>query len=313
MPNPRVKTNIPATGAVGVAPPADAPVESAQPLQPDALSVMQERAAQNAAELKPFAPPQHTKTPEQINAELRAMGLPEVEIAAPTPDPTATLAAEFFGTDAPPPPSEDAFNGELPPLSAEDRARMPAASDTESPSRGILPNLTPPKGDKFEGISRGGFSDLGEAQYFPLDGNELKELVFALMDEMADRIKNDLRFSMAMTYPRVRAVVEIRVEGFAEDADAGFQIQKILAPKDGKPGSTPEDVASARADSICFVVRALRQEVSQDGETELPPDAIRDELGLAKPRKTIVEDGMGRQSFVDVVSPGSDMPALMRG
>lgn len=316
------------TGAVGAVPPPDAPIENAMPLAPETIQVQQDRAAANEKVLPPFNPkPMGRTAPASVVPAVAAADLKFGEPVTLTKndigDATALLIADVFGTDAPKAVSElapaldpvqevvDQLDDVLPALTPEDRARMPAASATDTPAKGLLPNLTPPKGDKFEGVQRGGFSDLADAQYFPLQGDELRELVLALFDDMADRIKNDLRFSMALTYPRVRAIVEIRIEGHAEDNNAGFEIRKILAPKDGEKGGTPDEIASQRADQVVFVVRTLRQEFTPEGESDHPPDAMRDELGLSKPRKQIIETNTG-QRFVDVVSPGSDAAALTR-
>lgn len=320
------KSEITGGGAV---PPADAPVETAQPIQADALAHMQERARQNEKTLPPF-------NPKPMGGQGGAPSASHAAAAAASPSASSTgsdpaLIADFFGSDAPVaaveaprvqptaaiPPMNladqalvDQVEDMLPPLTDEDRQRMPAASNTDSPTRGRLPDLTPPTGDKYEGISRGGFSDLADAQYFPLDGSELKELVRALMDDLNARIENDLRFSLALWYPRVRAVVEIRIEGHADDADMGFTIPKIKAPKDGEKGGTPMEIARLKADEVCFVVQSFRQEFTPDGESDRPPDAIRDELRLPKPRKQIL-DTNGQQVFVDVAM-GSDVGALTR-
>jgi len=325
----------------GAKPPADAPVESAQPIQPETIAFQQDRARQNERELKPFAPPQRKVA--VVGTGVTAAALVAANAQATKPDPTQALIDDVFGTEptkavsdvtapreqAPrdlsvlpgqgqPVPALDPMQGDidqlsdvLPELTAEDRARMPAASNTDSPAKGLLPDLTPPKGDKFDGISRGGFSDLNDAQYFPLQGDEAAELAYALADTLVAQIRNDLRFSMALVYPRIRMTLQLIVEGHAEDDNAGFVIQKIKAPKDGEKGGTPLEIAKLKADQVCFIIQAVRQEFTPDGESDQPPDALRDELGLGKPRKQLIETN-GRQAFVDVVSPGSDMAALTR-
>ena len=323
------KSEITGGGAV---PPPDAPIESAQPIQPDALDAMLANAAVNEKVLPPF-------NPKPMGRPIQALS----NTVSRVKDATADLIADVFGTDPPkvvsavggprvqeipkdrsvvagqglPIPQNDPMFSEvdqledvLPELTAEDLTRMPAASNTDTPSKGLLPNLTPPKGDKFDGIARGGFGNLDEAQYFPLSGDEAGQLALALMDTLAAQIPNDLRFSMALTYPRIRMTLQLIVEGQAEDNNAGFEILKIKAPKEGEKGGTPLEIAQARADQVCFVISARRQEFTPEGESDQPPDAIRDELGLHKPRKQIIETN-GRQAFVDVV-PGSDLAALRR-
>lgn len=310
------------SGGIGSVPPPDAPHETAEPIRAETLAVHRQMAQQHEKVLAPLNP-QRLKGP----------------LPVPQPDPPATvqiseidqLVADVFGAPVPdrpgiivagqgdPLPAMDPEQGlvdqldDLPPLTEEDRARMPAASMSESPAKGILPDLIPrAEPNKFEGISRGGFSDIGEAQYFPLDGSELKELVLSLFDVLSKQIQNDLRFSMALTYPRVRARVRIEIEGAAEDKDGGFTIEKVRAPKPGAPGGTALDIARQRANQIVFVVEAVKQEFSEDGTSEAPPDQIRDELQLHRPHKQIIQGQMPGQQFMVDVGPGSDLASVTR-
>lgn len=205
--------------------------------------------------------------------------------------PTAPMAGEL------PQPGDDAYGAAEPlpplaPLTDADRARMPAASNTDSPARGLPKPVAPDK------AITGGFADTLDAQYFPLSGDELGVLITAQLEFLKDLIKSDLRFSLALTYPRVRAKISIEIEGDVEDA--GFRIPRLVVPADGAPGSTPIAIARAHADEICFVVQTLRQEFDATNESDMPPDAIRDELGLAKPGKRMIIAG-GRRVFVDVL------------
>jgi hypothetical protein len=324
------------TGKAGATPPPDAPIETAQPLQPGTLAHQQQQARTNERTLPPFAP--RPSGPRQ--AAPPAQTAPPAPAAVTTTEAAAVdrLVEEFFG-DTPPPPAApppspatvmpsaglsmhdslvsadvDQLEDRLPALTAEERARMPAASDSDSPARGILPNLTPPaQPDKFEGISRGGFTDVGDAQYFPLDGSELGQLALGLCDTLAAQIPNDLRFQMALVYPRVRAKLTLEIEGSVDDRDAGFKIEKIFVPQPTQPGSTPIDVARQRGTDIVFVVDVTRQEFTPEGDVDRPPDQIREELGLPIPRKQILTDLSGmRQTMVDVVHPGADAQALTR-
>lgn len=297
----------------GAVPPPDAPIEITQPLRPDAGGMVladgtvtspRERALANERVLPPFNPPKGGPKPPPV-------------VAAPVvvnPQPNQAAIEEFFGSDTtsaldPVVPAE-AVAPELPPLTAEDRLRMPAASNSDSPARGRLADITPPKGDKFEGIARGGFGDFGDAQYEPLNGAELLQLSLELADRLVEQIRNDLRFSMALTYPRVRVRLALEVTGHAEDVADGFSVEKFFVAKDGQPGSTPIDVARLKADRICFVVDEARGEITDTGDSDAPPDQIRDELGLPKPRKQIIERN-GGQSFVDI-GPESDSAAVTR-
>ncbi len=177
----------------------------------------------------------------------------------------------------------------------EQRARLaqPAASHTDSPARGV------PRGTSAPGKEvTGGFGDAVGAQYFPLDGTELRELVLAMCDKFVEQIQNDLRFSIATVYPRVAVSLSLVVEGFVEDI--GFEITRVMPPHT----KTPVAIAHERADEGVFVVKVTRAEVSADGEHDSPPNAIREELGLQVPRKQRVAIP-GGFAVVDVTQPHS--------
>ena len=180
---------------------------------------------------------------------------------------------------SPPPPTKDD-------RVVEARSHQPAASNSDSPSRGVpRPILDPGK------RITGGFGLNADQQYFPLDGSELRELVRGLLDQVNDRIANDLRFHLAITYPRVRARVVVEIEAYAKDQD--FTIERI-----GVHDKTPLEVARQHGDQIVFAVIAGRQEFTEEGAAQDPPNRIREELGLPIPRKQQVETPGGKM-FVD--------------
>lgn len=169
-------------------------------------------------------------------------------------------------------------------------SHQPAASNTDSPSRGV----PTPSADPGKQIT-GGFGDAGDAQYYPLDGSELRELVRGLMSVIDAQIENDLRFSMAITYPRVAAKVTVEITAYAAGGDGGqydpsFTIDKVMPPHE----KTPLAVAKERADQICFVVIADKIEMRADGTSVAPPNQIRQELGLLVPRKQAISTPQGR-------------------
>ena len=166
-------------------------------------------------------------------------------------------------------------------------AHQPAASNSDTPSRGIPRPITDP-GKKITG----GFGDIAQAQYFPLNGDELRHLVDGLLSEIHARLEDDLRFSQAVVYPRVRARVEVIVEAYAQD---GFQVFKIMPPHE----KTPIEIARQYGDEVAFVVVSERVEMTDAGESVQPPDALRKELGLSIPHKHAVETPGGRM-LVDV-------------
>lgn len=301
------------TGSAGSLAPPDAPQETALPIQPEALQAHLEQARKNEAVLKPFNP-KPTTQPQQTNTQALMDAVFGKPPAVNMPDPGSPPVRDVSvvpGQGSPLPGMDpdqgqtDQLEDAIPALTDEDRKRWPAASEGESPSRGILPDLTPPKGKKE---ITGGFGDSGEAQYYPLNGEELRQLVLALCDTVVAEIANDLRFSMGLVYPRAKVRIRVEVEGHAEDNNAGFVIEKVRVPKEGQPGSTPLDVARQRASDVIFVVSVGRQEFAEDGHSDAPPDAMRDELGLEKPRMTRLNGPYG--GIVDLPSP--DVAALTR-
>jgi len=179
---------------------------------------------------------------------------------------------------------------------AEQRAvtHQPAASDTDSPSRGQPSGIVDP-GKQITG----GFGDAGDAQYFPLDGSEVRELTRGLMSVIDAQLENDLRFSMAICYPRVSVRVIVEVTAYAAGGDGGqydpsFAITKVVAHE-----KTPIAVARERADEVVFVLVADRIEMTPAGESIAPPNLIRQELGLVVPRKQAIQTPHGRL-IVDV-------------
>jgi hypothetical protein len=257
--------NIPTEGAF-TPPPVDAPYEVTQPVDNGALlaEAAQRRAA--AAERLGISADERSLAPLNPPGD-RQSPQPPADLPLRSAAPTAYVVPQ---TSNP----------------------MPAASGSDSPARGIPREITDP-GKKITG----GFGNTGEAQYYPLNGLELLVLVRSLMEQIDKRIENDLRFAMAITYPRVRARVVIEVDGYAESGD--FAIEKVDVRE-----KTPIEVARQYGDRIAFAVVEKRQEFTDSGEVDAPPDLIRDELGLEKPRKQLIQ--MGAQRIVaDIPIEGS--------
>lgn len=254
--------NLAASGKIGVEPPPDAPREVSHALDP--MTVANQVALARAHE-RELAPLVYEKPPALESA---------------------IAGKQIAGLD----PFYEKLNARI---AAGQANPMPAMSNTDSPSRG-MPGTAPIPAARSKAPIQviGGFGDGGEAQYFPLTGVELKILIEELMDDVHQRIQNDLRFSIAQCYPRVTAKVQIVVEG--ETTDGGFVIQKTVQKHE-----TPLEVAQRYGDSVVFVVTADRREFTEAGEVSSPPDALRDELGLPKPRKQQVSMA-GGQSFADV-------------
>lgn len=317
-------------GKIGTPPPPGAPVEVSQPLTAEALQAQLKAAMRNEKSLAPlnFAAAGQIAVPKVIKVE----DLPVSAVARPDPGgsdtfhvepgadarvsapetgvvvnaaPSVAEAEGIGATTAPSAPVEltgDAANSALSEAfqrlqaarkaetatAAPDEPYRPAASDTDSPSRGVpRPVLDPGK------QPTGGFGAVGEAQYFPMDGSELKLVVEGLLGTIAHRIQNDLRFSPAICYPRVRVRAEVIVESYAVDP----WIVPVVAKEHDR---TPVDVAREYGHEVVFVLVEQRQEFTKDGEIESPANAIRMEIGVTPPRKQMVEVPGGRM-MVDVV------------
>lgn len=257
--------------------PAPAPPEPTQPIvsAAGALSQSAQQVGLRRPQRRSAPPPSVTTTPVESTTE------------APAP-PAAPAPPESGSTDTDDTVDVAQHLVEDVPL-APIQPHQKAASNTDSPSRGLPTPITDP-GKKITG----GFGELTDGQYHPLNGQELKALVEALMDTVHGQLQDDLRFSMALTYPRVRARVQIIVEGYAE-ADS-FAIERLKPePPNGKPGSTPLALAQQLGDQIVFVVVAERREMDDAGNpvASSAPNALRQELGLEVPRKQRIETPTG--------------------
>jgi hypothetical protein len=270
--------------AEGAVPPPGAPHEVAQPLDEGLIADQLARAAANERELKPLVYTQQPRPSVEQPSISAADALSRSRRIRQVRRHPSETAAHDTQEIAAAPTNQPVPTGFVePPL-----PHQPAASDTDSPSRGIPKAIADP-GKQITG----GFGDAGQAQYYPLDGIELRELVYSLMDQIHARLADDLRFSMAITYPRVSARVEVIIEGYP--VDTGFVIPQVMKPYE----KTPLDVARSYGDEVVFVVKAERVEMTADGESVTPPNVMRQELGLRVPRKQAVETPTGRQ-LVDV-------------
>jgi hypothetical protein len=278
-----VDVNIPATGALG-APPPGAPVESSQPLQPDAGSIVvfdRETGRPTGEIVDPAA------RAAANERELQPLTYGKVEPSAVAPE--SNVPGKRIG-------GLDPFYQQQKQMRDEAAsAASPAASNSDSPSRGLPTTVPVPASRKRAPLqSTGGFGSAGDAQYFPLTGDEARTLAQELMDRLNDRLKNDLRFSMAICYPRVSLKLQLIVEAEAGGEGNGFVIEYVTAHD-----KTPLEVAKEYGDSVVFVLREQRREFDDAGNVETPADAIRDELGILKPKKQLVQMGGGKQ-FADV-------------
>lgn len=233
------------------------------------------------------------RPPVVITAPASKIATVEVGGAPATPSQSSAAQQELAAfTDAPAVPLADDLAAEAARQDAEDRARFPAYSDTDSPSRGVPRQIDDP-GKRITG----GFTDAMDGQYFPLNGQEVAQLVRSVLDQIDQQMATDLRFSLACVYPRVRVVVKVEVEAFAHDEAGGGGTAELrrVAVHD----KTPLEIAEALGDEVCFVVRATANEVDDAGNPEQPPDALRKQLGMDRPRKRVIEGAGGQRFWVD--------------
>ncbi len=245
--------------------------------------------------------PVETSAPSAVRPPVPgALGVPGVVAAQPViidtegaVGPGPVPDSVFNVTPAAPP--RDTPSAPVPPVPAiiaPPEAYQPAASNSESPGRGVMRHDPDP-------LHRptGGFGPAPSTEYHALNGAEVREVVFKLLDEIAAQIPNDLRFSHALTYPRIECRVTVDVVTYPPEG--AVRITKI-APE--PKGQAPREVALARADECCFVVMAERREQDAQGHPVDPPDKLRDEVNLPRPHKHLVGTGQSRQ-LVDRDSP----------
>jgi len=242
------------TGAMG-APPPGAPQQVSQPISPELRA---QQLAQARANEKTLAPLTYGQQPPKTSAE------DFFEVPSATAESTAAAVAPGGLVEAARQRHEERPAG-----------YQPAASATDSPSRGV----PQPIDDPNKTIT-GGFGDIGEAEYFPLSGNEIRDLILLKMDEIVKQMENDLRLSMAVTYPRAKVTVEVIVEAF-EDDNQTVTIRKVATPA----GNLPLEVARSLAKECVFVLSAEHIEMTPEGESVTPPNAVRQAIGAVAPRK----------------------------
>lgn len=262
-PTPAKPSAGPVTG-VFAEPPAHAPHETTQPLDSHAVQEMLAKAAANEKELQPLK----FAIDKAVAAAAGAPVVPPsgVVTAPPAAAPDAPAgSAHLASSPASGPVGAPTLPDGTAPLGELTKVHQPAASNTDSPSRGVpKPQLDPGK------VITGGWGHgaMGQPQYFALDGSELRVLILTLWKDIEDRMSKDLRFMMACCYPRVMARITVDVCGATPDAainDVAFQLETRI---------------------VEFVTQAM-----DDNET--PADALRDQAGLEKPFKHLVQTNMG--------------------
>lgn len=180
---------------------------------------------------------------------------------------------------------------------AELQKTHPAASNSDSPSRGM------PRRDPRAGLNvTGGWGDANAgSQYFALSGEDLKTIAQQMLLELHDRLTNDLRFSIALVYPRVSVRATLHVHGYAGGPQS-FEIERVRPADVAGPGGSPapEAVAQALADEIVFTLIAERREVDDNGDSIAAPDQLRNEFGMERPGKRVVGGTGNNKQMADL-------------
>lgn len=296
----RIHDPLPADGRVGIAPPPGADTTPSQPLTADAGTIIGadglayrpiDKARANERELAPLT---YRDPVAQAAAELAGTATPGV-IAAPAPVKAAVVAAA-------PRPADPT---------------QPAASNTDSPSRGIPGTAYSPHRSKDPMAVEGGFG-AGSGEYFALDGTELRTCAELLMEELLDQIQNDttivaLTGDTAATLHLILTVPDrpesgepgftMELTGANPDGDLPQAIETLLDELDasltsdlrfGLAASYPQYAVElaltvkAHPADPGFVLKKHRREQDEHEMIETPPDALREELGLPIPGKQTV-------------------------
>ena len=301
------------TGATGIAPPADAPREVSQPLRADAGSILDtdgvlhrplDKARQNERTLAPLT---YKDSIAQAAAELAGTANPhEVRAPAPVQPAHAPIKAAVV------PPAQ----------SRAPEPTMSAASNTDSPSRGVPGTAHSPFRDPTKDPLRveGGFGG-GSGEYFALDGTELRECVAYLLGDLFDQAENDMRI-VGLSEDRVAALtLTLAIPDRGDSGEVGFDLVRTRGNPDGDlvqaidalfaafmaeiksdlrfgiAAAYPEYAltltlgVTAYPGDAGFTLLRHRREKNEFGEVETPPDALREELGLTVPRRQIALSG----------------------
>ena len=268
------------SGLVGAPPPADAPREVSQPLTAAAQADMLAKARAHAGQMSPIAAARaagvhvsdvaspgmtpHTPRPPIPPPEgltgLASPGVVEtmVEVLPPSTSPPNVPALATSPPSVSPAEVSPAALPALPPDATP--AEMDDPVVNSRPARGqphpvADPTLRPTGGFGVPGAE--GVMGFGEqTEYFPLDGSEVREVILSLMDKLVVQIQRDLRLTISTTYPLCAATVTVKVA--CDQPDQTFVIEQAV-----------------------------------DEARGFPPDLLREQLGLAVPRKQAIQTPTG--------------------
>lgn len=292
------KPKLPATGTF-TPPPPGAPVETSKPLTPEyqAASLAAAQAHEKDLPPAPLGPAMQKAMASAAAAQSLTKG--PVQAAPPAMPPTAPSGSSLGG---PVPPSEGPAVGGTA-VAGAPQTEVPAPSATPVPTpvpvpTGLSPHALPvlppdatpeeiadpvvnarpargqpkPVTDPGKQITGGwgpqaagmGFA----AQYYALDGSEIAALAATLMEDLKRQMAADLRFHLAMCYPQAAVKVTVEVAG-------------------SEPGAAINDVAFTIQSRIALFTATMMD------TPDTPADALRDQAGLIKPFKRLVQTPTG--------------------
>ena len=183
---------------------------------------------------------------------------------------------EILGRPSVPEP-EPAEPSALDELTEAFKATHPAASRTDSPSRGI----PTPSADPGKQVT-GGWGPTGSgSEYFALNGDELKQIAIALAGRLTQALEGDLRFGLSVVYPQVRISLHLTVDGRTPEG-------RDLDLRDRDNTRTELDFS-----------RILDLAADVEDSEETPAGKIRDDFQIRGPRKQVIRAGAARL-LVDV-------------
>ncbi len=263
------------SGVIGVEPPTGAPRETSQPLQSEFVESSRAKAQMNERELAPL------RVPGPAAGDLAAQGLVGEPVAAvhEVQAPAGVRAAE----------PDAALSRAYRTAVARGPAHVGNGSEdpvTAGPTRGM------PRGIPLDKQVTGGFGMAEAPTYFALNGLELREMIDALQGHLKKQVSEDLRFGIALTYPRVAVTLTLKVVAYPVDGSFDLVHEKSFE-------GTSEAEALTMADRQEFEISA---EASDTDET--PANQIREELGLEIPMKQLSRNSTPKNPmFVDRQTP----------
>ncbi len=268
---------LPVSGLAGAEPPAGAPREVSQPLTGEYLSSAKAKARVNERELAPL------RVPGPVEGNAASQGSVGEPVAA-VHEVVAPGGVQAAGGGA-------SLSRGYQTASSRRQPHVGNGSDdpvTSGPTRGI-PTPQPVGKEITGGFGVGG--GMGAGQYFALNGLEVQEAIAALQGHLAKQVREDLRFSIALTYPRVS--LKLKLEVVTYPVDHSFDLEH----KHEFEGATEEEAASM-AEREAFTIEA-----SVSDSEDSPPNLIREELDLEIPQRQLVPGTTMRSPmFADRVS-----------